>query len=46
MASSPITAWQIEGAKLEVVADFLFLDSKITEGGGCKPRNQKTSASW
>ena len=46
MASSPITAWQIEGAKLEVVTDFLFLDSKITEGGGCKPRNQKTSASW
>ena len=25
MASGPITSWQIEGAKVEVVADFLFL---------------------
>ena len=30
MASSPITAWQIEGEKVEVVTDFLFLGSKIT----------------
>ena len=30
MASSPITAWQIEGGKVEVVSDFLFLHSKIT----------------
>ena len=31
MASGPITAWQIEGEKVEVVTDFLFLDSKTTE---------------
>ena len=30
MESSPITAWQIEGEKVEVVTDFLFLGSKIT----------------
>ena len=30
MASSPITAWQTEGEKVEVVIDFLFLGSKIT----------------
>ena len=30
MASRPITAWQIEGEKVEVVTDFLFLGSKIT----------------
>ena len=30
MASSPITAWQIEGEKVEVMTDFLFLGSKIT----------------
>ena len=30
MASSPITAWQAEGEKVEVVIDFLFLGSKIT----------------
>ena len=35
MASSPITAWQIEGEKVEVVTDFLFLGSKITANGGC-----------
>ena len=35
MASSPITAWQIEGKKVEVVTDFLFLGSKITTNGNC-----------
>ena len=35
MASSPITSWHIEGGKVEVVTDFLFLDSKITVDGEC-----------
>ena len=35
MASSPITEWQIEGEKVEVVTDFLFLGSKITADGDC-----------
>ena len=35
MASSPITSWQIEGEKVEVVTDFLFLGSKITVDGDC-----------
>ena len=35
MASSPITAWQIEGEKVEVVTNFLFLRSKITVDGDC-----------
>ena len=35
MASSPITAWQIEGKKVEVVTDSLFLGSKITADGNC-----------
>ena len=29
-ASGPITSWQIDGEKVETVADFLFLGSKIT----------------
>ena len=29
MASSPITSWQIEGEKVEVVTNFIFLSSKI-----------------
>ena len=28
MASGPITSWHIEGGKVEVVTDFLFLGSK------------------
>ena len=35
MASGPITSWQIEGEKVEVVTDFLFLGSKITVDSGC-----------
>ena len=35
MASSPITARQIEGGKVEVVTDFLFLGSKITVDDDC-----------
>ena len=35
MASGPITLWQIEREKVEVVTDFLFLGSKITTDGDC-----------
>ena len=35
MASGPITSWQIEGEKVKVVTDFLFLGSKITADGDC-----------
>ena len=30
MASSPITSWQIDGEKVEIVTDFIFLGSQIT----------------
>ena len=33
MASGPITTWQIDGEKVEVVTDFIFLGSKITVDG-------------
>ena len=35
MASSPITSWQIVGKTMEMVRDFIFLDSKITADGDC-----------
>ena len=35
MASGPITSWQIDGETMEIVAGFIFLDSKITAGGDC-----------
>ena len=35
MAFSLITSWQIDGVKVETVADFTFLGSKITVDGDC-----------
>ena len=35
MASSPITSWQIDGKRGEIVSDFIFLGSKITADGDC-----------
>ena len=35
MASSFITSWQIGGEKVEIVTDFIFLDSKITVDSDC-----------
>ena len=43
MASSPTTAWQVEGKKVEVVTDFLFLGSKITADGGCSHEIRRQS---
>ena len=37
MASSPIASWQTEGEKVEAVTDFIFLGSRITVDGDCKP---------
>ena len=41
MATRLITAWQTEGAKVEVVTDFLFLGSKITADGNCSHENKR-----
>ena len=35
MASGPITSWQIDGEKMETVADFIFLVSQITVDSYC-----------
>ena len=35
MASGPITTWQMDEDKMETVADFIFLGSKITVDGDC-----------
>ena len=32
---SSITSWQIEGGKVEAMADFLFLGSAVTVNGDC-----------
>ena len=28
MTSNPFTSWQIDGEKVEIVSDFMFLDSE------------------
>ena len=35
MAYGPITSWQIEGEKVEIVTDFIFLCSRVTADGDC-----------
>ena len=45
MASSPITSWQIDGETVETVADFIFLDSKITADDDCSHKI-KTLTPW
>ena len=35
MASGPITSWQIDKGKVEMVIDFIFQGSKITVDGEC-----------
>ena len=35
MASGPITSWQIDGERVEIVSDFLFWGSKIIADGDC-----------
>ena len=43
MASGPITSWQIEEGKLDVVTDFIFLGSKITADGDCSHEVKRCS---
>ena len=38
VASSPITSWQING---EIVADFIFLGSKIIADGDCSDKMKR-----
>ena len=35
MVYGPITSWQMDREKVETVADFIFLGSKITVDGNC-----------
>ena len=35
IASGPITSWQMDGGKVETVADFIFLGSKINADSNC-----------
>ena len=45
MASGPITSWQIDGERVETVADFIFQGSKITADGICSEMKLKDACS-
>ena len=36
MASSPITSWEIDGATVQTVSDFILGGSKISADGDCR----------
>ena len=35
MASGPMSSWEIDGERVETVAKFIYLGSKITADGEC-----------
>ena len=41
MASGPITSWHIDEETMETVTDFIFLGSKINEGGDCSHKMKR-----
>ena len=45
-ASGPITSWQIEGKKLEMVTNFIFLDSKIIADDDCSQEIKRHFGPW
>ena len=45
MAFGPITSWEIDGETVEIVADFIFLGSKITVDGD-RSHKIKTLIPW
>ena len=42
IASSSITSWQIDGETMEMVTDFISLDSKITTDGDCSHKIKRS----
>ena len=46
MASGPITSWEIDGATMLTVTDFIFGGSKITADGDCSHEIKKMLAPW
>ena len=41
MASGSVTSWEIDGETVEIVADCIFGDSKITADGDCNYENKR-----
>ena len=41
MATGPITSWQVDRDKMEIVIDFIFFGSKITADSDCSHKIKK-----
>ena len=41
MASGPITSWEIDGATVETVTDFIFVGFEITADGDCSRESKR-----
>ena len=41
MVSGPITSWQIDEEKVEILTDFTFLGFKITVDGNCSHKKKR-----
>ena len=46
MASGLITSWQMEGKKVETMANFIFLGPQITADSDCGSEIKKMLAPW
>ena len=46
MKSGPITLWQIDGERVETVAEFIFLGPQITADGDCSHEIKRCFARW
>ena len=46
IVSIPTISWQINGGKLEIVKDLIFLGSKITADGDCSHEIKRCFAPW
>ena len=46
MVSGSITSWLIDRETVETVRNFIFLGSRITEGGDCSQVIKKMLAPW
>ena len=46
MVSGPITSWQIDGETMEIVGEFIFLDSKILQIMPAAMTLKKSLAPW
>ena len=41
MASSSITSWKIDGEKVEIVSDFIYVALKINEDSDCSRKTKR-----